>query len=328
MANLPANNDMTGSAVTQGGFKARLNDVLDFLRDILGSTGTPASARTALGLGALATKSDVAAADIATGAVTADKIGTGAVTEAKLGAAAVTAAKIADGAVGTGKVAAGAITDGLLAANAVTTGKVNDAAITSAKIANASVTAPKLAASAVGTAAIADGAVTPAKLSATAISMQVVAEANITSAVAQVDLTLPGGWSMFLLTVADLRPSATASFRLRTSNDGVTFQSGASDYANVESGAPVNAAFVTLASFAAATDNAAPVAQFTIYPGAPTTPRFSVVGTAGTLDASSGAAAVAAYMGGRNAAGRQQAIRLFMSSGNINRATIRLIGVA
>lgn len=328
MADLPANTDMTGSAVTQGGFKARLNDVLDYLRDILGTTGTPAAARTALGLGAMATKSDVAAADIAAGAVTAEKLGTSAVIEAKIAAGAVTSAKVADGAIGTAKIAGAAVTEALLAANAVTTAKINDAAVTGAKIADGAVGSAKIAAAAIGTAQIADGAVTLAKLAAGGLSVAVVAQADITSGVAQVDLSLPAGWSTFLLTIADLRPSAGATLRLRTSNDGVTFQSGASDYTNVEANAPVSATFMTLSSTIAASDGAAPAAQFTINPGAPTTPRFSIVGTSGALDSAGGFAGVAPFMAGRAAAGRQQAIRLFMSTGNINRATIRLIGVA
>ena len=40
MATLPANDDMTGAGVTQGQFKARLNDLLTFCRDVFGSNGT------------------------------------------------------------------------------------------------------------------------------------------------------------------------------------------------------------------------------------------------------------------------------------------------
>jgi hypothetical protein len=155
-------------------------------------------------------------------------------------------------------------------------------------------------------------------------SVSVVAEANITSAVGQVDLALPSGPAMFILVVGDLRPSADALLRLRTSNDGITFQSGASDYSYAAGNTGGTASFMQLLSVEA-NDNAPAAAQFTIYPGAPTTPRFSIVGTVGALG---GNAISTAYMGARNAAGRQQAIRLFMQSGNINRATIRLIGVA
>lgn len=64
MATLPPNADFTGSGVTQGGFRSALNAMLDFLRDTMGSTGTPASVRTALGLGTLATRNAIALGDL------------------------------------------------------------------------------------------------------------------------------------------------------------------------------------------------------------------------------------------------------------------------
>jgi hypothetical protein len=127
---------------------------------------------------------------------------------------------------------------------------------------------------------------------------------------------------MFILVVGDLRPSAGADLRLRTSNDGTTFQSGASDYGF--GGSPQS--FINLGPSPAATDTGPAVGQWTIFPGAATTPRFSVYGRAAYTDSSNVAQETWGY-GIRNAAGRQQAIRLFMSTGNINRATIRLIGV-
>lgn len=154
MANLPANADMTGAGVTEGGFKARLNDLLDFLRDTLGSTGTVTAVRTALGLGAMALKADVAEADIATGAVTTAKLGDGAVTTVKLGDLQVTGAKLAAGAVGVGKIAAGAVQTGTMA----------DGAISSVKLADGAVSTVKLGDGQVSTAKLADGAVTAAKL--------------------------------------------------------------------------------------------------------------------------------------------------------------------
>jgi microcystin-dependent protein len=86
MASLPANADMTGAGVTEGGFKAKLNDVLDFLRDTLGSTGTVASVRSALGLQAMATRANVGTADLVDASVSTAKLGDGQVTAAKLGA--------------------------------------------------------------------------------------------------------------------------------------------------------------------------------------------------------------------------------------------------
>lgn len=122
MANLPANNDMTGATVTQGQFRTRLNDVLDFLRDILGSTGTPAAARSSLGLGSLATANEVSAALLGAGAVTTAKLGDAQVTTAKLADGAVTAAKLGDAQVTTAKLADGAVTAAKLASGAVPEG--------------------------------------------------------------------------------------------------------------------------------------------------------------------------------------------------------------
>jgi hypothetical protein len=152
-------------------------------------------------------------------------------------------------------------------------------------------------------------------------SVSVAAQADITSAVAQVDLALPSGFAMFILVVGDLRPSAQAALNLRTSNDGTTFQSGASDYTF----GGTSQSFIGLTGNIAATDAGPAVGQWTIFPGAATTPRFLVYGRAAYSD---GTTVQEAWgYGTRNAAGRQQAIRLYMSTGNINRATIRLIGV-
>jgi microcystin-dependent protein len=122
MANLPANNDVTGATVTQGQFRTRLNDVLDFLRDILGSTGTPAAARSSLGLGSLATANEVSGALLGAGAVTTAKLGDAQVTTAKLADGAVTAAKLGDAQVTTAKLADGAVTAAKLASGAVPEG--------------------------------------------------------------------------------------------------------------------------------------------------------------------------------------------------------------
>lgn len=76
MATLPNNESFTGSGVTQGGFRTALNSLLDYLRESVGSAGGAANWRTALGLGALATRNDVGSDQIATGAVTAEKLAT------------------------------------------------------------------------------------------------------------------------------------------------------------------------------------------------------------------------------------------------------------
>jgi hypothetical protein len=112
------------------------------------------TARSNLGLGALAVKATVAAADIDANAVTTAKIADGNVTTAKIADANVTTAKIADANVTAAK----------MASNAVETAKIADAAVTTAKITDANVTAAKLASNAVTTAKVADAAITLAKL--------------------------------------------------------------------------------------------------------------------------------------------------------------------
>lgn len=315
MPNLPANSDMTGSSVTQGQFRARLNDVLDFLRDILGSTGTPAAARTALGLGAMATKNDVAAADIASGAVTSVKIADAAVVTAKLADGAVASAKIADGAVTSAKIADGAVTSAKIAANAVG----------SSAIASAAVTAAKVAAGAIGTSAIVDGAVTAAKLASGAVPVTSAASTDIASAVSQIDLSLPSGPSLFLLLIGGLVPSAAAQLWLRTSADGTTFAAGGSDYSdNIGAGSAIRLGAV--AGNLSLSANSVFDALLLISPGVSSALPFRIHGT--TFGIGQDGPAISPVSGGRAANGRQVAIRLLMGSGNINRATIRLLGVA
>jgi hypothetical protein len=130
----------------------------DVLASNAGSEYTPVAAafRGNVGLGALATKSAVATADITDANVTAAKLASNAVTTAKIADANVTTAKIADANVTATK----------LASNAVETAKIADAAVTTAKITDANVTAAKLASNAVETAKVADEAITLAKLAA------------------------------------------------------------------------------------------------------------------------------------------------------------------
>lgn len=164
MATLPANDDMTGAGVTQGQFKARLNDLLTFCRDVFGSSGTVAAVRTSLGLGSLATRNEVTADDIPTGAVTAAKLADGVVGTAKLADGAVTAPKIAGLAVGSSAIAAGAVTTAKIASLAVGTGQIADGAVSGIKIADGAVGSAKIGDGQIVNAKLADAAVTTAKL--------------------------------------------------------------------------------------------------------------------------------------------------------------------
>lgn len=98
MSNLPENAELTAASVTQGQFKAGLNSLLDFLRGTLGVTGTVAAVRTALGLGSLATRNSVGAADIVAGAVGGTQLAAGAVLTDRIADGQVTGSKLAAGA--------------------------------------------------------------------------------------------------------------------------------------------------------------------------------------------------------------------------------------
>ena len=290
MANLPNNTDMTGASVTQGQFRAKLNDLLDYLRDILGTTGTPASARAALGLGTMATKNDVAAADLVTGAVTTAKLADGAVTTAKIGDGQVSSAKLANG--------------------AVTTAKIGDGQVASAKLADGAVT----------TAKIGDGQVTAAKLASGVMPLTIVGQANISSAVAQIDIAIPSSGNMFVLAITQMTLSTSAVVYMRTSTDGATFHSGNSDYS--QGGA------ITLTSYGATAANiSTPLdAWLLINPGVAGAQEFRVHGT--VFAAGINGPVISPMSGSRTAVGRQAAILLFPSSGTITRATVRLLAMA
>jgi hypothetical protein len=101
------------------------------------------------GLGTLATKSSVAAAEIDAGAVTNAKIAADAVTEAKIATDAVTSGKISANAIVADKIAANAIVADKIAAGAITAGKILAGAIEADKIAAGAITAGKIAAGAV-----------------------------------------------------------------------------------------------------------------------------------------------------------------------------------
>ncbi len=127
-----------------------------------GGTGATdaAGARGNFGLGALAVKNTVAAADIDNGAVAT----------AKIGDAQVTNAKLVDGSVATAKLADGGVTTAKLADGNVTTAKIADANVTSAKLADGAVATAKLADGGVTSAKIADGTIQTADLAAQTIT--------------------------------------------------------------------------------------------------------------------------------------------------------------
>lgn len=122
------------------------------------------------------------AADISSGAVTADKIVSGAVIEAKIGSGAVTNAKIGSGAVTEAKIGSSAVTTAKIADGAVTAAKIGSSAVAAAKIADGAVTAAKIGSGAVTEAKIGSGAVTAGKIGSNAVTEAKIAGGAVTAA--------------------------------------------------------------------------------------------------------------------------------------------------
>lgn len=131
----------------------------------------------------------LAAAQIATGAittlkiandaVTATQIATDAITTPKIAANAITAAKIAADTITANEIAAGAITVNELAANSVTAAKIVANTITATQIAANTITANEIAADTITAGQIAAGAITATELAANAVTAGKIAAGTI-----------------------------------------------------------------------------------------------------------------------------------------------------
>lgn len=134
----------------------------------------------------------LATAQIAIAAITADLLAAAAVTTTKISDDAITTPKILAGSITTVKIAAGAVTAveiaalsivaGNIAAGAITTAKVAAGAITANEIAADTITAGQIAAGAISTSELAAGAITAVKIAAGTITANEIASATITAA--------------------------------------------------------------------------------------------------------------------------------------------------
>jgi len=175
-----------------------------FARTILDDANA-STARSTLGLGAVATGDTINTSLLENDSVTNAKIASGAVDTTELANDSVTSAKIDTGAVDTTALASGSVTLAKMAANSVSTTQVVDSGITQSKlassavatinIADSGVTQSKLAADAVATVNIADSGVTQSKLATDAVATVNIVDSGITQsklasdAVATVNIT-------------------------------------------------------------------------------------------------------------------------------------------
>ena len=160
-----------------------------FARTILDDANA-STARSTLGLGAVATGDTINTSLLENDSVTNAKIATGAVDTTELANDSVTSAKIDTGAVDTTALASGSVTLAKMAANSVSTTQVVDSGITQSKlassavatinIADSGVTQSKLASDAVATVNIADSGVTQSKLAADAVATVNIVDSGIT----------------------------------------------------------------------------------------------------------------------------------------------------
>jgi hypothetical protein len=134
-------------------------------------------------IGATTLASDtIAAAKIATGAITSAKFAAGAIDAAAIATDAIGAAELADGAITAATFAAGAIDATAIASDAIAAAKIAAGAITSAKFAAGAIDAAAIATDAIGAAELADGAITAATFAAGAIDATAIANGAIDAA--------------------------------------------------------------------------------------------------------------------------------------------------
>jgi len=153
--------------------------------------GDASTARTTLGLGAVATGNTIGTSLLEDLSVTSGKLDDLAVTSSKLNDGSVTTAKVASGAIGSGQLAASGIVAGKIATDAITTVTIVDSGVTQLKLAanavaainvvDSGITQVKLAANAVSAVNIVDSGITQAKLAANAVTAINIVDSGITS---------------------------------------------------------------------------------------------------------------------------------------------------
>lgn len=154
---------VTGAIITAAGWNTSGRDNINHLRGIIPDPGSSAGVLKRA-TDTTGTWGQVAAAEIANGAVGTNQLAGASVTSTQMTADAIAGVHIQDGAVGTNKIADSAVTSAKIADGTIATGDIADGAVTSAKIADGTIATGDVADSAVTTAKIADSNVTFGKI--------------------------------------------------------------------------------------------------------------------------------------------------------------------
>jgi hypothetical protein len=167
----------------------------------------------------------------------------------QIGAGTVDTTQLASNAVTSIKIATNAVTSSAIATGAVGTSEIATNGVGSLEIATDAVGSDEIAANAVGSSEIASNSVGASEYSSSAYPGWIrLANGTSTGSTVNIDLSSHSGYEAYKILVR-LRPTNdTDALYLRTSSDGSSFDSAASDYAWILDSLAVSAATSTLTS--------------------------------------------------------------------------------